>query len=62
MKVKFPILSTLAIVFVVLKLTDNIDWPWVWVLAPVWIGLCALGLLLLISTRLVAIAQNAKRK
>jgi hypothetical protein len=27
------------IVFVVLKLTDNIDWGWGWVLSPYWIPL-----------------------
>ena len=30
----------LTIVFIVLKLTDVIDWSWVWVLAPLWIGFC----------------------
>ena len=29
----------LGIVFIVLKLTHVIDWPWIWVLAPLWIGL-----------------------
>lgn len=28
----------LFIVFLVLKLTHYIDWPWVWVTAPLWIG------------------------
>lgn len=28
----------LTIAFIVLKLTHVIDWPWVWVLAPLWIG------------------------
>lgn len=27
----------LAIVFIVLKLTNVISWPWLWVLAPIWI-------------------------
>lgn len=27
----------LAIVFIVLKLTNVIDWSWIWVLAPIWI-------------------------
>lgn len=27
----------LAIVFIVLKLTNIIDWSWWWVLAPIWI-------------------------
>lgn len=31
--------SALTLVFIILKLTDVIDWSWVWVLAPLWIGL-----------------------
>lgn len=27
----------LAIIFIVLKLTNVIDWSWIWVLAPIWI-------------------------
>lgn len=26
----------LTIVFIVLKLIGKIDWPWVWVLCPLW--------------------------
>jgi len=29
--------TVLAMIFVVLKLTDNIDWSWWWILAPIWI-------------------------
>jgi hypothetical protein len=29
--------SVLCLIFITLKLTDNIDWAWVWVLAPFWI-------------------------
>lgn len=32
--------SLLCIVFIALKLTDNIDWSWWWVLAPLWIPWC----------------------
>lgn len=32
------LLSVLGVVFITLKLTDNIDWAWVWVLAPFWAG------------------------
>lgn len=31
--------SLLTLVFIVLKLTGYIAWSWVWVLAPLWIGL-----------------------
>ena len=33
-------LETLLIVFIVLKLTNLINWSWVWVLAPFWIPAC----------------------
>lgn len=29
--------TPLFIIFLVLKLTDIIDWSWVWVLSPLWI-------------------------
>lgn len=31
--------GALQIAFIVLKLCKVIDWSWVWVLAPTWIGL-----------------------
>lgn len=43
--------SVLGIVFIVLKLTNGIDWSWWWVLAPFWIplaiGVIALGIFFL---------------
>ncbi len=35
------VVSVLTIVFIVLKLTDNIDWSWVWVFSPVWVSFAA---------------------
>ncbi len=35
---------TLLTVFVVLKLTDNINWSWWWVLSPLWIPFALLFL------------------
>lgn len=41
--------SLLFIIFLVLKLTNNIDWSWWWVTSPLWIPLVfAIGLLMLI--------------
>ena len=42
----------LTIVFIALKLTDNIDWSWWWVTAPMW-GPITLGIVILmfIKTR-----------
>ena len=44
----FPIASVLAIVFVVLKLTNNISWSWWWVLSPLWIPLGLIAILFVI--------------
>ena len=46
--------SVLFIVFLVLKLTHVIDWSWVWVFAPLWIGW------LIIAVILVAVFINRK--
>ena len=32
-------LQALCLVFIVLKLCGQISWPWLWVLAPVWVPL-----------------------
>lgn len=43
----------LTIVFIVLKLTNYIDWSWWWVISPIWIsiyiGLVILGIVLLVQ-------------
>jgi len=43
--VGFPGLLTLL--FIALRLTDNIAWSWVWVLSPLWIS-ALLGLFLVV--------------
>ena len=35
---KIGFLGLLTLVFIVLKLTHYIDYPWVWVLSPLWLG------------------------
>ncbi len=32
------IAGVLTLIFLVLKLTDNIDWSWWWVFSPLWIS------------------------
>lgn len=39
-------LGLLTIVFITLKLTGYIDWDWVWVLSPLWMGLIAVVLII----------------
>ena len=43
----FPELLTL--VFIVLKLCHVITWPWLWVLAPMWIGLGLAAVIFIIA-------------
>lgn len=31
--------SVVGIVFIILKLVGVIDWSWIWVLSPFWIGI-----------------------
>ena len=44
MKVKFEIgfFSVLFIVFLTLKLCGVITWPWIWVVAPLWVPIAVL--------------------
>jgi hypothetical protein len=35
--------GTLFLVFLVLKLTDTIDWSWWWVTSPLWLGFAILA-------------------
>jgi hypothetical protein len=42
------VVSTLGIVFIVLKLVGVIHWSWLWVLAPFW-GQVLLALLILLA-------------
>lgn len=33
-----PLATVLFLIFLVLKLTDHINWSWAWVFAPLWIS------------------------
>jgi hypothetical protein len=55
--------SLLGVLFVGLKLTGYIQWPWVWVLSPFWIPLAIVLALLLaagFAWALVKILENWK--
>lgn len=32
------VISVTTLVLIILKLTNNIDWSWIWVLCPIWIS------------------------
>lgn len=42
-RVQFPVLTVLTLIFVTLKLTGYIAWSWWWVLSPLWLPFAALG-------------------
>ena len=42
----------LTILFIGLKLTNNIDWNWLWVLSPLWIPISIIILLIAIGVTL----------
>lgn len=54
-------LSVLGCIFIVLKLLHVIDWPWVWVLAPIWGGFL-LGIVILAVYLIIYIAIKKKAK
>ena len=37
-------ISALTLIFIVLKLTGYISWPWVWVLSPVWVSISLIAI------------------
>ena len=50
-------ISVLTLILTVLKLTNNISWPWVWVLSPLWISV----LLFLTTVAIIMIAGRIKK-
>lgn len=50
--------AILFIVFLILKLTETIDWSWWWVTAPLWIPpLIVIGVVLIFGT-IIAILEK----
>ena len=58
MKIEFLVLLTL--VFMVLKLTHYIDWSWLWVLSPLWLGWLSLTAILFILA-LIGIGKTTNK-
>ena len=58
-------LSLLLVAFIVLKLTNYIDWSWWWVLSPIWISFLlapVITLPLVIIGAAVMSTGNARRR
>lgn len=41
--------TVVLIVFIILKLCGVINWPWIWVLSPLWIGFILTVILIIIA-------------
>lgn len=48
----------LTIVFIVMKLMGYINWAWIWVFSPLWIGLA----ISIVCTILIVIIKKKKRR
>lgn len=52
--------TLLAVAFIVLKVTRLIDWPWAWVLAPIWIPV-GIVLAAIVIVLIVVLTKEALR-
>lgn len=50
--------GTLFLVFLVLKLTNVIDWSWWWVTSPLWIPLAVVVIIFLVATPIILLIQK----
>lgn len=48
----------LTVLFIGLKLTGYITWPWIWVLSPLWIGIVVFFGILLIGLLIALLAVS----
>lgn len=53
--------SGLTLVFIALKLTGNVDWSWLWVLSPLWIGFGAVIIALTVLMAVCGIISRVKK-
>ena len=51
----------LGIVFIILRLCGVIGWPWVWVLAPIWVPI-GLWLLAVLIAFILAMLKDRKER
>lgn len=54
-------LPLLAVSFITLRLCGVIDWPWIWVLAPVWLP-GSLALFIAVGIKLYKVEKHGKEK
>lgn len=47
--------TVLTVLFIILKITDKIDWSWWWVLSPLWISISLSVMLFIVVAVIVSI-------
>ena len=52
----------LQVLFIGLKLAHIIDWPWIWVLSPFWIGIVLLVLIFVVAFVIEIVKYNKRHK
>lgn len=57
----FSTVLVLTIVFIVLRLTNVIDWSWIWVFSPIWIELLIVALIFVITLLILSIKKAIKK-
>lgn len=51
-------LGLLGVAFVVLKLTGYIDWSWIWITLPFWIGIPIFIIILILAAIIASIKRD----
>lgn len=58
--------SAVFIVFLVLRLTDHIDWAWYWVASPLWLPVAAtllvIGVIAVVAIPCMTVSDMLKRR
>ena len=58
-RVSLGFAEALTLLFIALKLTHVIDWPWLWVLSPIWISL---AIVIVLGLIIFVIGEVTKRR
>jgi len=53
-------IALLTVLFIGLKLTNNIDWSWLWVLSPLWIPVAFVLLIMFITVIVFRIKASSE--
>lgn len=64
MRTGLSLTTTLFVIFLVMKLTGNITWSWIWVTCPLWITTAAIVGVVLLATLLgapITLVRKARR-